>query len=113
MMEQPRPTGGGDPVLPSLVAQLETRRALGRVRYGTELTTANGRNPYRDMLDELLDALQYLEQARMEHVALVAAVLDYQWAHDTYCRNGCLSQDDEVATVAREKLFALVKEVHP
>lgn len=45
---------------------VETRRAFGREKYGTELMTHNGRDATKDCLEELGDALQYMMQMRME-----------------------------------------------
>lgn len=42
---------------------LLARREQGRARYGTELTTFNGRDPTLDLLQELVDALVYAGQA--------------------------------------------------
>ena len=42
------------------------RRAFGLRKYSTLLRAHNGRDPYCDAVEELLDALAYLAQAREE-----------------------------------------------
>jgi hypothetical protein len=62
------------PILPALLARvpahlhepLRERTAVGVARYGRALCADNGRDAVRDLREELLDALQYAEQARME-----------------------------------------------
>lgn len=51
-------------LLPVLLAE---RQAVGLTRYGTGLMTWNGRDARRDLIEELLDALQYALQADVEH----------------------------------------------
>lgn len=72
--EQPNPlTGTGDvwaEVLASthdadLRALYEERRAQGIERYGTTLQRDNGRDHYADAVQELVDAVVYLQAARM------------------------------------------------
>ena len=82
-MSQPPPVPSPDsrPVLPHLrddlaaipttapawIAQaLDARTRVGVERYGVALHTYNGRDPIQDLTEELLDALQYLAQARLE-----------------------------------------------
>lgn len=75
MSEQPQPAEGREPVF--LVAQesfndmLEGRTRLGALKYGRALATHNGRNPYQDAMEEVVDLWQYLIQARMEHDDLI------------------------------------------
>ena len=45
---------------------LDARREMGRAKYGCELQAGNGRNPWTDCLQELLDAAVYITQATME-----------------------------------------------
>ena len=82
-MSQPLPVQNSDsrPVLPHLRADLaamptpappwiaqalDARARVGVERYGTALHTHNGRDAIQDLTEELLDALQYLAQARLE-----------------------------------------------
>lgn len=44
------------------------RGAFGRVKYGRDLTTHNGRRAALDLAQELADAAVYLEQYRLEGV---------------------------------------------
>ena len=63
---QSDPVGGGESVTDLVVDLLSTRRAHGRAKYGTELTTNNGRDPLKDLQEELADALCYVTQAIAE-----------------------------------------------
>jgi DNA polymerase III epsilon subunit-like protein len=78
LRRQPKPSRSAQsqPVLPSLLErvprggvvaeQLHLRSALGKVRYGEELHTHNGRDALADYREEILDALQYAHQAYLE-----------------------------------------------
>lgn len=46
--------------------ELAARRDLGRERYGTLLQPFNGRDALRDLLEEVLDAMAYAHQVRLE-----------------------------------------------
>lgn len=79
--DQPLPREGeGDVVrslagrLRALADKLESRRELGIQRYGKPLQLFNGRDPFRDHEEELLDSHNYAEQVRLEYLALVEAV---------------------------------------
>lgn len=75
--QQPEPRPGGESVTLSLLSYLDfrartkalleddlmARRDLGIERYGTELTTENGRDPLVDAYQEALDLALYLRQA--------------------------------------------------
>lgn len=80
---EPMPSGEGEPVTEALVEELRrdwgrtpetldivhalTKRSeFGLSKYGTVLRVNNGRDCVNDLEQELLDALQYLKQARME-----------------------------------------------
>ena len=74
--EQALPAKGAENVneraaalLPELLA---ARQRIGLERYGRPLETFNGRDVHRDLLEELLDALQYAVQAQMERTDLEA-----------------------------------------
>jgi hypothetical protein len=53
-------------VSPRVVELLLARREQGRERYGTELTTYNGRDADLDLLQELVDGLKYAKQSALE-----------------------------------------------
>ncbi len=82
-VEEPKPTGQGRPVtselvehlrqnygnfleIPEILNALEDRSRMGEMKYGTVLREHNGRDCVNDLEQELLDALQYLQQAKME-----------------------------------------------
>ena len=62
-----------NPFAPSLKQRfgdwIDARTAQGIETYGGPLTTDNGRDAERDMLEELLDFCQYQEQSRLELLA--------------------------------------------
>ena len=66
-------TPNRQPVAPSLKQRfgdwIDARTAQGIETYGGPLTTDNGRDAERDMLEELLDFCQYQEQSRLELLA--------------------------------------------
>lgn len=63
------------PVASALLEYLLPLRAqAGQQTYGTPLQTHNGRDPLWDALEELVDALQYTVQARMELADLMTAL---------------------------------------
>lgn len=76
-MPEPAPRPGSQPVTPSLVDLLrwagmheqaddvEARAAVGRAKYGADLTADNGRDHVNDLRQELADALQYARAAIM------------------------------------------------
>lgn len=53
-------------VTDALIQVLLQRRARGIQKYGTSLKTFNGRDWKWDLLEEMLDALQYLMQGILE-----------------------------------------------
>ena len=63
---QPVKTPKSEAVVPDLVQLIHDRSTFGKQRYGVELYTFNGRDAYVDLLQELLDALQYQHQIVME-----------------------------------------------
>lgn len=72
---EPPPAGRGESVTDEAVRRLGdcsvsrmliARREMGRAKYGTELRTHNGRDPWVDCLQEMLDAIVYAVQADME-----------------------------------------------
>lgn len=48
--------------------------ARGRLRYGTSLFSDNERDVLQDLSEEMVDAWQYLTQARAEHDQIVRAI---------------------------------------
>lgn len=75
MSEQPLPTPGGtavEPVARALFnAMLTERTQRGVQTYGMPLSTANGRDPVQDAMEEALDLWQYLVQIHLEREDLV------------------------------------------
>ena len=71
-IEQPPPISGGSlvgPVAREMFERiLQEQEAKGLKKYGTPLSTHNGRNPVLDALAEVVDAFQYLIQGFMEQV---------------------------------------------
>lgn len=49
-----------------LPERLAEREKAGIARYGRSLETWNGRDAHRDLMEELLDAIQYAKQAELE-----------------------------------------------
>jgi cell shape-determining protein MreC len=76
MSDQRMPTPGGRAVTPIARDQfdmiLSQQEAKGIATYGMSLTTNNGRDACLDALQELVDAFQYVVQARIEYAELVA-----------------------------------------
>lgn len=54
------------PELLALRRDMEARDRLGRERYGTPLQPHNGRDALRDLYEEILDAIAYATQVRLE-----------------------------------------------
>lgn len=50
----------------AVIADMEARRELGILRYGTALQPHNGRDALQDLYEELLDAAMYAKQAILE-----------------------------------------------
>lgn len=70
MAEQPMPKPGREGVFPALMADIEDRNEKGRLTYGRDLETFNGRDALRDAYEEALDLAVYLKQALMEREAM-------------------------------------------
>lgn len=73
-LSQPPPTPGRQEVTSLVISALEKRLEYGRKKYGTALMTWNGRDPLADAMEEELDRLQYLAQARLERADLLERV---------------------------------------
>ena len=82
-LPEPSPKNAGEPVTPALVAWIqaqgldeqtkreviagiEERSAFGAEKYGQVLMSLDGRDSVNDAVQELIDALQYLQAARMK-----------------------------------------------
>jgi hypothetical protein len=59
--------GIGEGVIPLVLADMRERDAVGRQRYGTPLTSGNGRDHLVDAYQELLDSCVYLMNELDEH----------------------------------------------
>jgi hypothetical protein len=65
--EQPAPVPNDDAEIPALVlADIESRRALGISRYGSALQANNGRDMLTDAYEEALDLAIYLRAVLRE-----------------------------------------------
>jgi len=62
---EPAPVNTGDSVTDTVIRLLDTRREHGTFKYGSELRTYNGRDPMKDLQEELADALCYVTQQLM------------------------------------------------
>lgn len=49
-----------------VIADFQERKSFGLRKYGTILTAHNGRDPIKDLYEELMDALVYLRQIMAE-----------------------------------------------
>lgn len=72
-LTQPPPKPGRESVTDFLIENIKKRREFGIKKYGCSLQTWNGRDPYADAIEEELDRMQYLTQARMERRSLIEA----------------------------------------
>jgi len=68
-LAQPAPTGDGESVTDAMISDLVKRREGGKVKYGCELKTHNGRDSLVDAYQEALDLCLYLRQRIMENAA--------------------------------------------
>jgi hypothetical protein len=50
----------------NIAQNVEARIALGERKYGSRLKSFNGRDVIKDLMDELLDSLNYAKQAEIE-----------------------------------------------
>lgn len=66
---QPAPRVGRESVTDAIVQDLLSRREHGKVKYGTELMTHNGRDAMVDAYQEALDLVMYFKQTLMERDA--------------------------------------------
>ena len=63
------------PLRPRVRALVEVRRDQARAWYPDELRVGNGRDPWRDLVQELVDALMYAEQTGDAAIAYGAEAL--------------------------------------
>lgn len=76
MSDQPTPTPNSGPhVIDVAIEMLESRRELGRQRYGTPLQTGNGRDFGRDADEEMADWMIYWAGYRIEHARRIQSLL--------------------------------------
>ncbi len=94
-LTQPPPREGKQAVTAFIRKALEEREAKGIAKYGTTLQTWNGRDPYADAIEEQLDLLQYLTQARLERADLLEQVVQL--------REQCAALVDDNAKVRAER----------
>ena len=80
-MPEPAPIPNDSPSMHDLVIQdLQARKAFGLEKYGTVLQAHNGRRPYQDLIEELLDAICYAKQAQIEMMDMAAFIQrQYLW----------------------------------
>lgn len=69
-------TGSPRRLIDLVLEDIRERDAVGRKRYGTPLTTHNGRDPVVDAYQELLDAVVYTRQAMLEGAALMDIIYE-------------------------------------
>ena len=82
--DQPLPTPGSQSVFAEVRRRLDEREATGVRRYGRSLETFNGRDAALDLEEELFDGLAYVTQLRLEHAAVVDALVTLaRWIDDT------------------------------
>jgi hypothetical protein len=71
MGDQPEPKTGMRDVFPTAMHQFEltahNQYEAGKAKYGTVLQTHNARDAGADCMQELVDAVQYLTQLRIEN----------------------------------------------
>jgi hypothetical protein len=60
---EPAPAKGKKPILPLVLADLESRADMGKLKYGTMLESDNGRDSLMDAYQEACDLVMYLRQA--------------------------------------------------
>jgi hypothetical protein len=65
------------------IETLEAQEAKGLAEYGRPLTAHNGRDPFADLLAEMVDAWQYAVQARMERDTLLTGLRAIEWDEET------------------------------
>ncbi len=67
MTDQPKPIPNEHPpIVPQVIADMQTRMELGIQRYGVALQPDNGRDMLQDWYEELLDAAIYAKGLLVE-----------------------------------------------
>lgn len=69
---------GGESMHDAVIHLLGERKSIGIERYNTVLQTFNGRDPGRDLIEELADAMVYAMQLRKENIALKKRVQELE-----------------------------------
>lgn len=67
--KQPPPKKGKEVVLVHVLRDIQERSEMGHKKYGTLLSTFNGRDPLWDAYQEAIDLVMYLRQAILEKEA--------------------------------------------
>jgi len=111
--EQPLPRAGARSVTAAVRALLDERERKGIATYGRSLETFNGRDCLRDLAEELIDAVQYTEQWRLERAALRQAIRDLLMSADCEWENKRLGHDWAEACDAARVLLAPATVVPP
>jgi hypothetical protein len=92
-MSQPMPRGRGEPVIVALCqclpGWLAERLRVGVANYGEPLRPFNGRNPVKDLRDELLDGLNYAVQVEQEMATLIVWAREAQLLLRTWESEAC------------------------
>ncbi len=60
------PVYGGKVVYTELIKDIESRAEFGRLKYGQDLMTGDGRNTIKDAYEEVLDLAMYFKKLLME-----------------------------------------------
>lgn len=68
-VNEPMPTGNGQPVLPHILKDFNARAQMGLLKYGTLLRIDNGRDCLMDAYQELLDLVMYTKQKLLERTS--------------------------------------------
>jgi hypothetical protein len=73
--DQALPVAGAQSVFAEIRRRFDQREATGVKRYGRSLETFNGRDAFLDLEEELLDGIAYATQARLQHRAVIEALI--------------------------------------
>lgn len=77
--DQPLPVPNDYPdIQTQVIADLVKRREVGIERYGTPLQPWNGRDPVRDLYEELLDGACYAKQILVERLHLLNRIAELE-----------------------------------
>ena len=108
-------TAGPARILDLVLADMRERDQVGRQRYGTPLTSGNGRDHLVDALQEQLDSAVYLATALDEHGVGPDTQIDESLIPDSDLRYRLFCVQDLFADQVRSliKLRALIEERAP